>query len=130
MALSTLKRGDDWKFTGTVLNPQTQLPQDITGGTVWLTMKTTLADTDVASAFQAKMSSIPATDVNGTDAVNGVVVLVAAWDTAGSAPPANSMMAAASYFYDFQYMDPNGVITTIAEGKVTVSEQVTEATVA
>ena len=130
MALSTLKRGDDWKFTGTVLDPSTQLPLDITGGTAWLTLKTQLSDADTAAVFQHKVSPIPATTPEGTNAANGLVVMTAAWDTAGTSPPANSMVAAGSYFYDFQYMDTSGVITTIGEGKVTVSEQVTEDTAA
>lgn len=128
MALPSLKRSDDWKFTITILDPVTQLPVDITAASIWLTMKSQLADTDVNAVFQATIASIPASDANGTDAVNGVVVLVAAYDTAGAAPPANTLVAAGSYFYDVQYIATSGEISTVEDGKVTITEQVTEAT--
>ena len=127
MALSNLVKGDDWKFTGEVLKPD-GLPQDITGGTAWITFKTDVSDTDANAVFQKKIATIPATDANGTAAVSGIVVLVAAWDDAATSPPDNTMVATGNYSYDFQYLHTDGSITTIEIGKVTVIAQVTEAT--
>ena len=128
MALSNLVKGDDWKFTGEVLVPATGLPQDITGGTAWVTLKSNEADTDANAVFQKKITTIPASDANGTDAANGIVVLVAAWDDAATSPPDSTLVPKGNYAYDFQYLHTDGSITTIEIGTVTVIGQITEAT--
>ena len=125
MSLTSLIKGDDWKFTGTVL--QDGSPQDITGGTAWVTIKESASDPDANAAFQVKLATIPATDANGTDAVNGIVVLVAAWDGAEVSPPDSTLVPFGNYVYDFQYLHTDGSITTIEVGQVTVAAQVTEA---
>jgi hypothetical protein len=127
MALTNLVKGDDWKFTGTVLQPS-GTPQDITGGTAWVTLKSNVADVDTAAVFQVKMATIPASDANGTDAVNGIVVLVAAWDDIATGPPDSTLVAVGNYAYDFQYLHTDGSISTVEIGTVTVVAQVTEAT--
>jgi hypothetical protein len=127
MALTNLVKGDDWKFTGTVLQPN-GTPQDITGGTAWVTLKSQVSDPDTAAVFQVKLATIPASDANGTDAVNGIVVLVAAWDGVAVSPPDSTLVATSIYPYDFQYLHTDGSITTIEIGTVNVVAQVTEAT--
>lgn len=127
MALSTLVRGDDWKFTGTVLDPL-GTPVNIAGGSVWLTFKSkaTLGQPDSAAEFQ--VLDLDVQDVNDPDNVvaSGIVVLRAAWNTAGSSPPSNTLVTPGSYSYDFQYQHTDGVVTTVASGTVSVTQQVTE----
>jgi hypothetical protein len=126
MALSNLVKGDDWKFTGTVLVAASGLPQDITGGVAWVTMKSApKTQTDAQAEFQVTLNPIPASDANGTDAVNGVVVLVAVWD---GTEPDWTMVDTGNYSYDFQYLHTDGSITTVEVGTVTVVEQITIST--
>jgi hypothetical protein len=125
MALSSLIKGDDWIFKGTVTSQGSAL--DITGGTAWVTLKDVLGEADADAEFQVKLATIPATDVNGTDAVNGIVYLRAAWDGVLTSPPDSTLVAAGKYFYDFQYKHTDGSITTIDVSQVTVTGQVTKA---
>jgi len=132
MALGPLVRGDDWKFTITVLDSD-GVPVDIALSAVWLTFKSkaVLGQPDSNAEFQVKNLSIAAGTGDDPDNIpaTGIVVLRAAWDSAGAAPPDKSLMPIGSYNYDVQYKDvTSGAITTIASGNVSVSEQVTEAT--
>ena len=130
MALTTLIRGDDWKFTFTVLTPA-GVAKDITGGSIWLTMKdaASVGQPDSAAVFQLSDLDIQAADHPDNDVVNGIVVLAARHDTVGASPPSNTLVAAGKYNYDVQYQDAGagGAITTIESGSVTVANQITEA---
>jgi hypothetical protein len=126
MALTSLVKGDDWTFTGTILQPNGS-PQDITGGKAWVTFKSNISNPDTSADFQVKMDPIPASDANGTNAASGIVVLVAAWDGAASNPPDSTLVTTGNYSYDFQYVHTDGSVTTIELGSVTIVAEVTEA---
>jgi len=131
MALSTLKRGDDWKFTINILTPD-GTAKDVTGGSVWLTFKdkADLGNPDTGAAFQLK--DLDLQDANDPENVvaTGFVVLRA--NSAGVATnPSDSTTAAGfpgTFNYDVQYQEPgvSGAITTIDSGNVTVSWTVTD----
>jgi hypothetical protein len=130
MALGTLIRGDDWKFTCIILGPLGGV-QDITGSAVWLTfkLKVNQTDGDALAAFQVKNVAIAADqgDDPDNDPSVGVVILRAAHDSAATNPTDTTIIPATSYVYDIQYQDvATGAITTVESGTVTVAEQTTD----
>ena len=125
MSLSNLITGDDWKFTMTVTQPNGAL-LDITGASVWLTFKSSLALEDNAAEFQVKNLDVQA--VGDNDPTNGIAVLTAAWDSIATGPPDSTLVSPGKYFYDFQFKSVAGEITTIESGNVNVVNQVTKAT--
>jgi hypothetical protein len=135
MPLSTLIRGDDWKFTFTITDKSTGLAQDVTGGAVWLTFKTKilLSGPDTSASFQVKNLDIQAGDDPENDVVNGIVVLRARWDSAATSPTDSTEgidLPAGSYIYDMQYQDvTTNEITTTETGSVSIAAQTTKSNV-
>ena len=106
-------RGDDktWDLTfkdsaGTAIN--------ITGASIWLTVKTAKTDTDANAAIQNVTTS-------HTDAANGSTsVTVSASDTSGAGVD--------EFFFDIQYKDSANNINTVMDGTFRVIQDVTVAT--
>ena len=132
MPLTNLVKGDDWKFIVNVTDDAGS-PLDVTGGSLWITMKNKTdlgGGSDATAVFQVK--DLDLQDVNDAenDVINGKVVLRARRDSAGTSPPANTLVAAGSYVYDVQYMTSAGQgssVATLELGTVNIQEQVTEA---
>lgn len=127
MSLSTLIRGDDWKFTGVILNPADSTPINIAGGAAWVTLKSNRNRVDAAAEFQVKDLNIQDASDPENNVAAGTVVLRAAHDGGATAPPNSTLVIPGPYYYDFQYKAPSGEITTIESGIVTVEDQVTGA---
>jgi len=84
-------------------------PQDITGWTIFFTLKTDINDPDT-SAIIAKTATI-------TDPTAGEANLVIAnTETSG---------LVGAYYYDMQTKDDNGYITTIMDGTIEFVQRVT-----
>lgn len=117
----TLQRGDTSPLiTGTVLLDGVAV--DITGATLWFTVKTavTVADNTASLALSTSLG--------------GVAILVAASGTFTISITATQMAAlaagatSATYVYDVQYKALAGQIYTLVQGSLTVPGDVTLAT--
>lgn len=94
-------RGDDRFINLTIkLN---NIATDITGWTVWMTIKENLSDADVAAKLQKVVTShvSPTTGVTQIHLTN-----------------ANTNALDSEYYYDIQVKDDNGYITTLFYGKI------------
>ena len=101
-------RGDDNSIT---LNfKQAGVAVNITGWTIFFTVKTKIEDTDDNAVLKKDVTS-------HTDAVNGITTVT--WtdedcdDLAGV------------YHYDIQYKDGSGLVKTVMKGRITFEEDVT-----
>jgi hypothetical protein len=104
-------RGDTQRYRLTLTDAETGDPIDITGGSMWFTMKAKITDNDADAVVQKHVTS-------HIDPANGVTeVVVEASDTVDTKP--------GTYYYDFQYVDSIGNVKTILAGKVKLLSDVT-----
>ncbi len=112
--LANFYRGDTKRYTLRFKQADGS-PIDLTGATVWFTMKAKKTDEDRKAAIQKKVQ-------DHTDAVNGVTIIqLDARETATLVPKV-------SYYYDFQLVDSAGRVSTILTGSVRVLEDITLST--
>lgn len=104
-------RGDTQRYKLTLKDATTGSPIDITGATIWFTMKPAISDDDTNAIIQKQVTT-------HTDAVNGITEVVLT-----NADTQN--LSLGTYYYDFQYVAANGDVKTILTGKVKVLGDVT-----
>lgn len=109
--ISDFYRGDTQTYNIT-MKDSAGLPLNISGGTIWFTMKLNASDTDVQAVIQKSVTE-------HIDAVNGLSrVVLSASDT-------DVLLPNTKYFYDFQYVDSFGNVKTILQGKVKILQDIT-----
>lgn len=104
-------RGDTLEFEIDIQDSD-ENPIDITGATVWFTMKENPADPDNLAAIQIRQTE----HINAVDGKTKIIV------------PSNltdRLTPNKSYFYDFQITFASGVVKTIMVGKVKVLQDIT-----
>lgn len=113
----TGKRGDSNQYRATILNEDTGLPQNITGATIWCTLKRSKDELDATAVAQAST-------INGqitiTDGVGGVCLI--------EFTPANTsgLTYEETLYHDVQVLLA-GKVRTAIEGTITFSMDVTRA---
>ncbi|HHA18786.1 MAG TPA: DUF2479 domain-containing protein [Methylophaga sp.] len=111
MGISDFYRGDTQRFT-LVFTDNNKNPIDITGATVWFTLKSDISADDSEAEIQKVVT-------NHIDPANGITeVVLSADDTSALIPNRN-------YYYDFQIKLSTGDVKTLLAGKVKVLEDVT-----
>jgi hypothetical protein len=103
-------RGDN--FTLTLTFYENGVIKDITGWTVWFTIKQYQDDLDVAAVLQKKVTV-------HLDPTNGV--------TAVSVTAAENLFAG-RYYYDIQYKTGGGVVQTVLSGEISFIKDITLST--
>lgn len=105
-------RGDTWILT---FNIQTSAgaPEDITGNDYWLTLKSSIDDTDATAALQIG----PAVAGSPNASLGILTIMVSPEDT--------ELLEAKTYFYDLQEVNAANEVTTLLIGKVKVVKDVT-----
>lgn len=112
----TMKRGDSFLFTTTITLNGVAL--DVSGYDIWCTAKYNKDDTDLAALFQL------------TKLAGDIVVGGAGNNIATTTIPASDTIALTVdvvVFYDVQIKSVAGQVTTVAEGTLTISKDVTRA---
>jgi hypothetical protein len=104
-------RGDTQRYKLTLKDVSTGTPIDLTGATIWFTMKPAITDDDTNAVIQKQVTS-------HTDAVNGETEIVLT-----NADTQNLVLG--TYYYDIQYVAANGDVKTIIAGKLKVIGDVT-----
>jgi len=105
-------RGDTQVYTLTIKDKDGN-PIDLTGSTIFFTMKENLTLPDDSAALQVIVKT-------HTDPTNGITkITVPATDT-------SNLKGGYTYFYDFQLVDANSNVKTLLAGKVKVLPDVTQ----
>ena len=112
--MATLKdlsnlRGDTAKYTLTITKAD-GTAQDITGWTVWMTIKAAFSDTDA----QAKVQKIVTTHTNPTGGVTTITILAS-----------DTTALSGTYYYDIQIKKTDATIETVLYGDYVISEDIT-----
>ena len=105
-------RGDDLGIRLEFLDTS-DVPIDITGWTIFLTIKKTKDDTDAAAVVEADTSTIP-------DPTLGKILIVV--------PNTTTMHLTGSYWYDIQIKKVDGTIQTITSGNIAFNRDATRRT--
>ncbi len=104
-------RGDTLRYKLTFKNADTKEPIDLTGASVWFTLKENVNDPDSEAAIQVHTE-------NHLDPTNGKTeIVVPASET--------NNLEIKTYFYDFQLVDAQGNVSTVMSGKVKVLPDIT-----
>jgi len=116
--LGTVKRGDTTDITCTIVKGDGS-PFNLTGATVWATFKTDLSSLDlVPPGFQ--LSTLSSGIVVVGPATNGVVqITIDPNDTMG-------LTDDTTFSWDIQVRESAGRVTTVAEGVITFTLDVTQ----
>lgn len=115
--IGPFKRGDSIPFDVTITLDGVAL--DLTNYDIWATGKRQLSDADVDAVFQV-------TKAGGAIVVSGAGNNIARVTIPGSSTA--SLTANTTLFYDVQIKSPTGLITTVADGRLTITLDVTRAT--
>lgn len=115
--LPPTKRGDNIKFNVTVT--VNGAPLDLTTYSVWCTGKRQLSDADVAAVWQVTKAG---GEITLTGASNNIAQV--------NVPGSNTAVLTdnATLFYDVQIKSAGGEISTVADGRITITLDVTRAT--
>jgi len=105
-------RGDTWVLTFNIQN-SAGAPENITGNDYWLTLKSSIDDTDATAALQ-----IGPVVAGSPDAALGILTVVVL-------PADTELLEAKTYFYDLQEVNASNEVTTLLIGKVKVVKDVT-----
>ena len=105
-------RGDDWNMQ-VIFADEDDVRIDITGWTVWMTLKRKKTDSDSDCVLQEIVTTFP-------DPTTGVCLV--------AVPRARTNNLKGLFYYDFQFQNAAGAITTITSGGVTFLEDITRAT--
>ena len=103
-------RGDTYKFDSQIL--LNRLPVDLTGGTVKMTAKWSLANTDGTAVFQLTSSG---TGIVITNATQGQITVTIASNKTSSLPSKKVELP-----YDIQFVDSSGAVYTVLYGTLTI----------
>lgn len=104
-----------------ITNPK--VPVDLTGAKIWMTAKEALADLDADAVFQI---TTPTDIIIDADPATGrAKVVVPADATLAVVFPTG--VAQVELFYDVQVKTVDGIVQTVAAGKLTLTEDVTDA---
>ena len=107
-------RGDDISFNMAFTGEDEITPLDITGWTVFFTIKNNKSDPDKKAVLQKEF-------INFAAPQNGIApIIVSKTETDGFK---------GSYYYDFQVKRLDGTILTISSGSITFIEDITRRTV-
>jgi len=106
-----------------VSNPY--VPVDLTGAKLWMTAKKKLTDTDLKAVFQITSPGDITIDAIPTSGRAKVTVPASA--TTAVVFPADT--AQLDLYYDIQVKTSTGIVQTVASGKLTLTEDVTDAIV-
>ena len=114
-AVSPLYRGDTRTFKVAITDEVTGDPIDISGHSLWFTLKTAQTDADVDAVLQ--VSAVMPNDVNSVAGI-GFLTLEST-DTDGLTP--------GRYYYDLQWVQPGAppIVKTIEAGRVRVLTDIT-----
>lgn len=105
-------RGDTWILTFNIQN-SAGAPEDITGNDYWLTLKSSIDDTDAAAVLQ-----IGPVVMGAPNAAAGTLIITVY-------PEDTILLEAKTYFYDLQEVNVANEVTTLLIGKVKVVKDVT-----
>ena len=87
-------------------------PIDLTGATLWFTVKKSPIDLDAEAIIQKKL-------ITFTDPTNGIAtIIIMPEDT-------QTLDAPLKLYYDFQLVDPKGNVTTVLEGTFKLKRDIT-----
>ena len=114
-SLSPLYRGDTRTLRVTITDEATGAAVDISGHTLWLTLKSDPSDLDAAAELQ--VSAVMPNNASSQAGIGHLVMTSA--DTDGLVP--------GRYYYDVQWVQPGSppVVKTIEAGKVRVLADIT-----
>lgn len=117
----TIHRGDDEPLTLTVVRPDeddVDQPVDLTGATLWFTAKNAWSDADA----DAVIALTTPTDIQITDPTGGIAIINV------TADETKTLNAYTRLVYDVQMLEQGAAgPTTLVQGKLTVSRDVTRA---
>lgn len=116
-----LTPGDDFIYTATLTDADGEA-YSLNGCTVWFTVKRRISDSDDNATAKAYW-------VSG-GASSGITV---ASPTSGQidvrlTPATTALFVTAAYYWDLQTKDTDGIISTVAEGRIVVDQGVTTRT--
>ncbi len=114
MASTDIKvyRGDDVTFVVTITDSAGDAV-DITDGTLWFTVKKNKSDTDTDASIQKEVTS-------HTTPGSGI--------TAITLSDSDTDLDAGQYFYDIQFVNSTGDVTTYGVGNFIILQDVTNST--
>ena len=104
--LSPLVRGDDWTLKLVLTSDGSVL--DITGYTLWFTLKSSIDDEDPGAL---QVTATPSIATSPTEASQGIVYITASKTLTDGLTPG-------TYNYDVQQVDGSGSVQTLLIGKV------------
>ncbi len=110
----TLNRGDTFEQTLTFTNQDGSV-KDITGSTVWFTVKLRFSDLDAAALVQVDSTGA---ELVITDASAGIATLQLL-------PATTLLLVAPCYVYDIQIKETAGRVTTPQRGALVVGDHAT-----
>jgi len=123
MTVLTMERGDTFTWTATIGSPT---PVDLTGYTLWFTIKSAvnLTPPDPADANALVLNYW----VSGGTSAGITVATPASGVAVVTVVPTITMLfdARRGYVFDLQMKDAAGATTTIDQGTVTISDDVTQ----
>lgn len=108
------KRGDTWYWEFTVLQPDQETPQDITGAQFRFTVKYDTDDADIAAVASGTTSDARCQVTSGPSGIVKVKI----------PPTATALVTPGRYVYDLQARDGAGDVWTVAEGELEVKPDV------
>jgi len=111
--ISDFYRGDTQVYR-LILKKEDGTPVDLTGSSVWFTIKRNVKDLDTEAIVQKKVD-------NHVDPSNGITEIKLEPSDTNTATPGQ-------YVYDFQLVKPNGDVKTLLAGKVKILADVTRST--
>ena len=89
---------------------------DITGCTIWFTIKENEDDDDEDALLQKKIDPPHSDPTNGTALLNCSIT--------------DMTITPGTYYFDFQYLSSGGVLTTLTKGKIKIKQGITDDNVA
>lgn len=102
--------GEDRSYTITITDGD-GIAINITGYTIWFTVKADPEDTDVNALIQKEITS-------HTTPASGITTITLTND--------DTNIALGNHFYDIQMMDSSSLITTLVAGRVRVKRRITQ----
>ena len=106
-----LKRGDSYTFQ-LAFRDQNDFPLNISGATVYFTMKSKIGLSD----NEAEMQIETATHIDEGNGITRVSITPADW----------GQIEDGKYYYDFQIITSSGIVKTTQEGVVKVTNDITK----
>jgi hypothetical protein len=108
--IKNFKRGDTKPITLTFTDKNNQ-PINLTGATLWFTVKKNPLDSDADAVIQKQIT-------NHIDPINGISSVIIT-------PEDTENLDTMKYYYDFQLVDPSGNVTTVLEDTFKLERDIT-----